>query len=335
MSACTSTLFPWETVFEILLRSRSLVLLQMVSKGVRTVLVAEHTLWVRVFRRHIFTSAYTSSKVHAPEFPHLTLYKHGLNGIPVHMGRIRTDPDGASLPPEFDKSFSAYTRKAFALVCVDRCGMCGCRHRHDVYWSLGMRVCKLCVEDNTVSSWELVSKYGVHYYDIIRDITGKVFYFFLPAVLSEQRMSFHAALGIHMTGKWNLLMFWRPHLERVLDLPALYQEQQRRRVAALLFCALLRRKRVNALRQEHAKHPLRSPDCLVQRLFLEEKRRACAPYVSKWANPHISNFKPGDRSWAFWEAPVCGKSRHQLRHGEPERALASHIAKWEDIPVPV
>ena len=335
VSACTSGLFPWEVVCGILERSspRSLVLLQMVSRGVRAALLAEKAMWVRIFRRSLFSTAYLTTKVYSPEYPGLSLHKGGLNGIPVHMGRIRTDPDGASLPPEFDEAFCAYTRKAFALTCVDRCGLCGCRHRHDAYWSLGMRVCRLCVADNSVSSWELVSKYGVHYYDIIRDITGKVFYYFLPASLGDPRMPLDGTLSLHVAAKWNLIMFWRPHREKVLDLPALYQEQGRRRGSALLVCALLRRLRVYSLRREHARHALRSPDCLVLRLFLEEKRRLCNPYTSKWANPHISNYKPGDGAWAFWDPPVCGKSRHQLRHGEPREAIAAHIAKWEDIVV--
>jgi hypothetical protein len=335
VSACTSTLFPWEIVFGILFRMspRSLVLLQMVSRGVRTALLTEHTLWVRVFRRHVFTTTYNSSRVHSPEYPLLTLYKSGINGIPVHMGRIRTDPDGASLPPEFDQSFSDYTRKAFALTCVDRCGLCGCRHRHEAYWSLGMRVCQLCMAENTMSCWELVDKYGVHYYDIIRDITGKVFYFMMPASIAQSRMSFHTTLNFHVTHKRTLIMFWRPHLEKVLDLPALYQEQKRRRESAAVLCALLRRARVNTLRREHAKRPLRSPDCLVLRLFNEERRRICVPYVSKWAHPHMDCCRPGDGSWAFWENPRCGKSRHSHRHGESKEALASHIAKWEDIVV--
>ena len=134
VSACTSALFPWETVFQILFTKspRSLVLLQMVCRSLRATLAVEEMLWIRVFKRFVFTTAYNSVKVPSPEYPGLTLYKPVLVGVPVHMGRIRTDPDGVSLPPEFDASFCAYVRKAFALMSVDRCGLCGCRHRHEV-----------------------------------------------------------------------------------------------------------------------------------------------------------------------------------------------------------
>lgn len=334
VSACTSTNFPWEIVFQILFMKspRSLVLLQMVSKSMRAWLAAEQMIWIRVFKRFIFSTAYLTTKVVSPEYPLLNLHKGGLNGIPVHMGRIRTDPDGAALPSEFDASFNAYVRKAFALHVVDRCGMCGCRHRHDAYWSLGMRVCQLCMAENTISSWELVDKYGVHYFDIMREISGKVFYFRLPASLKQHRVAFYTERSCQTVNKESLLMFWRPHLEKILDLPELYQEQRRKREATRYLCAVIRRSMVHRLRCEHAKHPLRSPDCLVLRLFLEERKRRCYPYSSKWktCSPYIT---PGDGTWAFWETPLCGKSRHQHRHGEFREVLASHIAKWEDIVV--
>ena len=334
VSACTSANFPWEVVFQILLvkSPRSLVLLQMVDKNLRSLLAAERTIWIRIFKRFLFSTAYLTNKVVSPEHPLLNLYKGGLNGIPVHMGRIRTDPDGASLPPEFDASFASYVRKAFALHCVDRCGLCGCRHRHDAYWSLGMRVCQLCMADNTLSSWELVDKYGVHYFDIMRDISGKVFYFRLPASVKQHRVAFHTERSCQLMSKssLSLLMFWRPHLEKLLDLPALYREQRLRREATWYLCAVLRRSRVYRLRCEHAKRPLRSPDCLVMALFGEERKRRCVPYKGRW-EMSSSYFTPGDGSWAFWEAPRCGRSRHQRRHGERVEALASHIAKWEDI----
>jgi hypothetical protein len=297
-------------------------------------LMAEDMLWTRVFKRYIYFTAYNCVKVPSGQYPGLNLYKPGLAGIPVHMGKLRTDADGASLPPEFDASFNAYTRKAFALKMVDRCGLCGCRHRHEAYWSLGMRVCRLCMAENTVSCWELVDKYGVHFYDIMRDITGKVFYFSLPSLLAQYRLSFHAGQSFQVSDKCDLLMFWRPHLEKVLDLPALYQEQRRRRASAQFLCGVLRRKRVHALRVEHSAHPLRSVDRLVFTLFKEERKRVCAPYVSKWANPG-PYARPGDGSWAFWETPVSGKTRHRLRHGEDPSGLSMHINKWEDVVVSV
>ena len=333
VSACTSANFPWEVVFQILFvkSPRSLVLLQMVDRNLRALLAAERTIWIRVFRAYIFSTAYITTKVHSQKYPGLCLYKGGLNGIPVHTGRIRTDADGASLPPEFDASFTAYVRKAFALKCVDRCGLCGCRHRHDAYWSLGMRVCQLCMAENTISSWELVSNYGVHYYDIMREISGKVFYYLLHPSL-RNRSSFCADRICEAGSKSNLLMFWRPHLEKVLNLDELRREQTLKRESIERICAVVRRARVYKLRRELAKHPLRSPDCLVIKLFAEERKRRCAPYRGKW---HIASsyITPGDGSWAFWEAPRCGKSRHQHRHGESPEALARHMIKWEDVAV--
>jgi hypothetical protein len=334
VSACTSTNFPWETVFLWLFSKspRSLVMLQMVDKNLRGLLAQEQTMWVRVYRRYLMSlTAYLTTKVPSPQYPGLSLYKNGLTGIPVHMGKIRTDVDGAArslrLPPEFDKAFSDYVRKAFALKCVDRCGLCGCRHRHNAYWSLGMRVCQLCMAENTLSNWELFKVYGVHYYDIMREITGKVFCFSAPVAVKQ-----HCAHLQLATSKATPIMFWFPHLEKVLGMPALYQEQKRRLAAAEVLCAVLRRSRVYGLRRKHAKHPLRSPDCLVMRIFNEERKRVVSPYSGRW-DVCSAYVNPGDGAWAFWERPVCGKSRHSLRHGEPVQDLAAHLAKWEDVGV--
>ena len=65
------------------------------------------------------------------------------------------------LPPTFNDFFTSNVRRA------TRCSMCGCRYRHEPYWSLRMRVCRLCMEANTVSSEELCFKYWVDYSDLI------------------------------------------------------------------------------------------------------------------------------------------------------------------------
>ncbi len=53
------SLFPWEVVLEILFRKsqRSLVLLQMVNKGLLVMLAAENMLWIRIFKRHVYFTA--------------------------------------------------------------------------------------------------------------------------------------------------------------------------------------------------------------------------------------------------------------------------------------
>ena len=331
VSACLVSNFPWEIVFRHLVgHPRSLILMQMVDKNLSHTIRSDEALWRSVFRSHVFRSAYASNEIKQARFPGLRLYKSGLTGVPVHMGILRGDPDDYKLPACFDAVFSAYVRKAFALLYGQRCGLCGCRWHHEPYWSLGMRLCRLCVSGNVVSGWELFNTYGVHFYDIINEIKGKVFYFMQQCGVAQDKTPAFRVRSVDLSHKLSVWVFWRPHLQTCLDLPALYRQQQQRRVAALLLCAVVRRSRVLGLRREfghYGKQGRRSFDCLVMALYKEERRRELAGETSRLGQP---TFVPGGGDWAFGGSGRLGRSRHECFHGETKYMLASALFRWED-----
>jgi len=331
VSACLVSNFPWEVVFRHLVEHpRSLILMQMVDKNLSRAIRADDALWRSVFRSHIFRSAYAAVEVKQTAFPGLRLYKSGLTGVPVHMGCIRGDPDEYKLAPGFDAVFTAYVRKAFALLFGQRCGLCGCRWHHEAYWSLGMRVCRLCVSGNVVSGWELLNTYGVHFYDIINEIKGKVFYFMQQCGVAQDKTPAFRVRPVDLAQKLSVWVFWRPHLERCLDLPALYRQQKAKRAAALLLCAVVRRSRVLGLRREfghYGRHGRRSFDCLMMALYKEERRREGAASCSRLDLP---TFVPGGGDWAFNGSGRLGRSRHEHFHRESRYVLATSLFRYED-----
>jgi len=345
--------FPWDVIISHLVKHpQSLVLLQMVDKNLNSVLKVDHPLWVRLFRRHLQKTAFVNSAVEDPCYPGLKLYKFGLHGIPIHIGFVRGDPcfdlvsvgrassvnsglntsNGRSVNnstdtpiPEingqFDKTFTAYVRKAMALLYSPRCGLCGCSKNHQIYWSLGMRICRLCVAQNTMTSWKLFDKYGIHYYDIARQISGKVFYFTSTPVVSEDCIAYHEARYREMSHKMSMFVFWQPHLEKILDLPTLYQEQKVRKAAAQMLCAVMKRTFVMSARIRCRKSY--SADPLLCCLFRNEKIRIVAPYKRK------AFITAGGPYWAFPERSQS-QSRHFKRHGEHAEQVHRHLLVWED-----
>lgn len=331
VSACLVANFPWEIVFKHLMwHPRSLILMQMVDKNLSHAIRSNDALWRSVFRSHVYRTAHAVVEVRQIAYPGLRLYKCGVTGVAVHMGCIRGDPDDHALPFGFDAVFSAYVRKAFALLYGQRCGLCGCRWHHEPYWSLGMRVCRLCVSGNVVSGWELFDTYGVHFYDIIKQIGGRVFYFMQQCGVGQDKTPAFRVRPIDLIQKMSVWVFWRPHLEKCLDLPALYKQQQAKRSAALLLCAVVRRSRVLGLRREfgyYGRHGRRSFDCLMMALYKEERRREVAQDASRLS---LSTYVPGGGDWAFNGTGRLGRSRHEHFHRESKYVLATALFRHED-----
>lgn len=330
--------FPWEMIFQHLItHPRSLILMQMVDKGLAWRLQSDHALWTQAFKRHIYRCSYLDRQVRQTRFPSLKLNKAGLLGVPVHTGAVRGDHDAGSLPPAFDTEFTSYTRKAFALMFGHRCGLCGCRWHHDPYWSLGMRVCKLCMSNNLMTSWELLDRYGTHYADISKLIGhGRVFYFFHEFGPKQDILPPHCALPSDHINRRCMWVFWRPHLEKLIDLPALYTSQKERKMAAAVLTGVMRRARVFGLRlgvetlENKAggkKRKWLSVDRLVMELYREERRSAA---LIPWRHSRTDFPSIGGGDWAFPGNPWCRQSRHEWRHKESRAAFTTFMFRWED-----
>ena len=323
--------FPWEIVFGFMVgHHRSLILMQMVDRNLRHQLINNHALWVTIFKRHVYRMPYVTKRVHCSEYPSLRLVKSGLTGVPVHTGLVKGDGSKYNFAPDFEEMFTRYVRKTFGLLYGQRCGLCGCRYHHEAYWSLQMRVCKLCMAGNTISSWELFNKYGVHCTDIMRHIAGKVFFFYMPVCTVQDRMSFCAARTVDLTHKRNTLFFWLPHMKSLFDFPQLHRQQQASRASAQLLCAVIKRAWVNRLRSEYAKTGKmgrRSIDNMMMALYRVERRRIAEALKSQMQYDH---FTPGGGSWAFSGPSHCGVTRHERIHGESLQSVYNLIDRFED-----
>ncbi len=146
-------------------------------------------------------------------------------------------------------------KKVVRLAYLDRCGMCGtARHTTRPYWNIGMRLCKCCLQDNLVSQPVLEQRFWVHVFlptpltsdgrSFSQAAAGKVWYF-KEHCGPRQRSEFsadivdrHPAFGKSPRDTW---FFWRPHLEKVLDMPRIEREAHQKDEAARLIRAFTRR----------------------------------------------------------------------------------------------
>lgn len=316
VSANISKDFPWEIILSFLKRhARSLILLPMVDKNLRGIITSDHQLWIGIFKSKINQLSTCIQEIKDPLYTGMRLWKAHLNGIPVYNGVLPGDPSDYLLPPTFNDLFTSYVRRAFALMHGTRCGMCGCRYRHEPYWSLRMRVCRLCMEANTVSSEELCFKYGVDYSDLILKAANKVFYFIAVNSGKDDRVGMH----YHHSTKWlsaefhhnrnYLHLFWVPHLRNLLDIPALYQQQKKRKEAAVILSTALQRSYILQQRHIYANKKHTTIDCLVLIIRRNERKRL--------TNPYGLAVIPGGPSWSFPERPRCGHTKFTARNGKP------------------
>lgn len=318
--------FPWEVVLRFLKdHYRSLILLQMVDKNLNHLISTDNKLWLSIFNREIRHTAYCIRSIRDPIFPNLRLWKPHLTGLPVYTGPLRGDHDDSSLGSAFDACFSSYVRRVFALKFGTRCGLCGCRHRHEVYWSLRKRVCRLCMENNTISGEALSRKYGVDYSDMLLQHKGKFFFYTCSNPGSDDRVSLHGLNKAELHLKNPTYMFWLPHLKTFLDLPSLYKQQNERRQAAILLTIAVKRRWNLSQRHLFATAKINhSIDCLLHSLYRNEKKRLTSPFGVV--------VSPGGPNWAF-NAIKERSSKFTLRNKESVARLNRLMLDYEDCVV--
>lgn len=307
VAACLSKDFPWEVVLRFLrFHPRSLILLQMVDKNLRHLLTTDHLFWLSVFNREMKNTAFCNRSVSDPHYPQLKLWKYGLHGLPVHVGPVWGDTE--PLPEGFNVAFTSYVRRAYALMHGTRCGLCGCRYRHELYWSLRMRVCRLCMRANVISGDELSLRYGVDYSDLLVRHKGR-FFFFSSVACCVRNDCVPTVDGIHgmMRQSMPVYLFWVPHLKNLVDLPAMYRLQAERRMAVGRLVGAVRRLWVTSLRLTFSTSRAGSSiDSLVIELYRNEKRRIAYPY----GLPRVC---AGGPAWVFPDRPRSGQCKVTAR----------------------
>ena len=316
--------FPWGVVLRFLGdHARSLILLQMVDKNLNHLITTDYKLWVGIFKREIKSHAYCVRSISDKLYPNLRLWKPHMTGLPVYTGPLRGDSDDHKLGQDFDATFSSYVRRVYALKHGTKCGLCGCRYRHDPYWSLRMRVCRLCINANTITGEVLFRKYGVDYSDMLAKHKGAFFFFNNTVTNSDDRVSFYGMTKSDVVSRFTVHLFWMPHLRRFLDFERLYQQQEERRQAVAVLCSAVKRRwNVSTRNVYGTAKSHHSIDCLVVLLHRNEKKRLINPYGIPGC--------PGGPSWCFQEHPSSGKSKLALRTGVEPTQYYRMLAEFED-----
>lgn len=145
-------------------------------------------------------------------------------------------------------------KRAMRLTYLERCGLCGTtRHTTKPYWNIGMRLCKCCLQDNLVSQPVLEERYWLHTFlpihvkdgkNFSQLVAGKVWCFKehcgprQRAEFSADAIDHHPAFGKSPRDTW---FFWRPHLNKVLDMSLVEQEARQKDAAAHTIRAFARR----------------------------------------------------------------------------------------------
>lgn len=141
-----------------------------------------------------------------------------------------------------------FYKKTAVLLNVRCCGMCGSsRHQTQVFWALNMRLCKYCCHDYLISDTVLQEKYWISLgtnlcqdgQTFIETVAGRV-YFFKAYCTVKERLSY-SDNPIDFSSSPNFIFFWKPHIERILNLPLLEREATDKHKAASILRAYTRR----------------------------------------------------------------------------------------------
>jgi hypothetical protein len=172
---------------------------------------------------------------------------------PALPGQLQPEP----FTPAEKEALAAHALRTARMYLCDRCGFCGDKTRNVQVWGLGRRVCAACLKDNLVSGAALYHEYGVDFNRHAAQLAGRVFYF--RELLRRDHLASlltHNPVDLRQESAQSLVFFWRPHLERVLDLPALRRAHRdpARREAASRLTGAVRALRVRLFLAQRAKY---------------------------------------------------------------------------------
>jgi hypothetical protein len=153
--------------------------------------------------------------------------------------------------PEDKRQALFVWRKIAVLQTVQCCGMCGStRYQTKPYWTLGMRVCRQCIQANLVSSIVLYERFWISFKQCVLGsiqfadlVLGNTFYF-QTRLTPQQRMEYSTDALDFPGGLRTVWFFWKPHLSAVLDLELLAVQAKEKHQAASLIRAFARRAKV-------------------------------------------------------------------------------------------
>ena len=140
----------------------------------------------------------------------------------------------------------AYDR-ALRAIFMTRCEMCGCRRGHRLMRPHALRVCGACLRAHLISNVALARDYGVAFFELIDPYLRKLQGPFLALDEFSPRLSALALLTAEapspaLVRRGAVFFLWRPLLAQLVDLEAARKAHARRRQAAALLTAVVRRR---------------------------------------------------------------------------------------------
>jgi len=151
-------------------------------------------------------------------------------------------------------------RRVIRLVFSKHCEVCGCKHGHFVSKTLLKRTCKKCLNENLMSNGKLFFQYGINYFDIVEVVhraqglvlPGSCFHANYIRKCREIQMSKQSSVKAMLVRElrqykecdhMNLVFFWKPDLERILQIKMDDEESkqlERWKAAQILSSAMIR-----------------------------------------------------------------------------------------------
>lgn len=213
---------------------RSVILMSMVNQGFRRLVQGDWTTWLTLYNKWLMSYFRFMSLETLPNFRRR-----------FHPQWIRREIRDTRLPERW-LLLLKFMRKIIVLKHIQRCGMCGStRNQVTPFWSLGMSVCRYCVQDNMVTdTWLYETCFFTFCKAWAHQISGRVFYFRAHTTARERTewtLDSTAFAGTQQS--WNYF-FWRPHLEGVIDIPRLQGLAIEKKAAARIIRAFARRSMV-------------------------------------------------------------------------------------------
>ena len=154
--------------------------------------------------------------------------------------------------------------------------MCGsARYQVRPFWSLGLCLCRYCLQDNLVTDRVLYERYWFTFTGrFLRDASGRLFYF-QETTTPIQRMEYTLDLENYSRGDGTScnFYFWRPHLEQLVDLPALARDAPAKRQAAAVIRAAARRAMASAFLSKLRGYTLRDRRPISAKMVVRERKR--------------------------------------------------------------
>ena len=245
----------WLAIAEVLAKTHPYACIQltMVCRSSRRAVYADEGLWINILRASEGTAwrlAEARGTYPMPRHPLLTFLTVSappdfLRRPLVRINRVKPKWllscfEDKDLAPDMRTALVAHARRRTVVAHCPRCAFCGARYHHHPVWALGVRACDLCFRERLVSCAALWHDYGVNFHRHVPAITAGVFYF-VSHTRDARSLVAYTHNPVDFVHRWNsLVFFWRPHIERLVDLPAAARHWREARAAAPVLTARLR-----------------------------------------------------------------------------------------------